>query len=263
MLTKHCIKRKLILSSTLPFGNISFPAFAPLGVFQLTEFYHPLLPDLFPSRCHFLSLSHVKGAWVIVKPLNTASLCSFSLCTPILGSSSGGQSFFNVFVVVCSPMYIECKSHPGWCCSVQNIYKKSIAQLGWKKTFSLQCIFLCLGPHISVVTDADHPDPTANWLSQLQWEWTIDTESLSDFEHCSYKPPSQGLPYSSLERPESLLFNWVALIIVWLHARGLFLFRGAKQEEMVRVLFTPLAEGTPYRTGQQHKTASLQALTSR
>lgn len=123
-----------------------------------------------------------------------------------------------------------------------------------KKTFSLRCIFLCLGPHISVVTDARHPDPTTNWLPQLRWEWTTDTESLSDFGRCSCKPPSQGLPYSSPERPESLLFNWVALIIVWLRARGLFLFHGAKQEEMVRVLFTPLAEGTPYRTGQQHKT---------
>lgn len=65
------------------------------------------------------------------------------------------------------------------------------------------------------------------------------TQDHSSLEHCSYKTPSQGLSYSSPARPESVLFNWVALIVVWLYERDSFLFHGAKQEEMLRALFTP------------------------
>lgn len=60
-----------------------------------------------------------------------------------------------------SPTYIECTSHPACRCvsDTKHLQQKGCST-GLKRTFSLGCIFLCLGPWISVLPAADHPDPT-------------------------------------------------------------------------------------------------------
>lgn len=199
MHTKHCIKRKLLLPSSLSFGNNSlflhswdFPT--PLTIFQLTYFCHPLPPDLFPSCCHFLSLWHANGAWIIAKSLSTASPERSLSLYPDTGQQhrwSEGLQCVCRYKVPLPPIHIACTpTLPVAVCTVQNTTK---AQLGWNEYLVWAASFCAWVPEPQVCPVLITVTPLPRCLPQLRWEWTIDIESISNYKHCSCRTPSPRL----------------------------------------------------------------------
>lgn len=128
------------------------------------------------------------------------------------------------------------------------------------------CIFSYPGPWISVLPSADHPDPTALLSAPASIGVGHRHKITPIFNIVPTKlPPKICL---TLARPESVLFNWVVLIVVWPYERGLILFHRAKQEEMLRVLFSLSWEiscwlrGLHTMPGSSTKVSRLQALIS-
>lgn len=172
MHTKHCIKRKLLLPCSLSFGNNSlflcfwdFPT--PLTIFQLTYFCHPLLSDLFPSCCHFLSLWHANGTWIIAKSLSMAHLSALSPCTLTLGSSTGGQKVLNVFVVI-RYLFLQYTSRaPPPCLLLCARYK---TQQNYCSVRPKWILSLCLGSWTSGLSGANRCDPTVSALAWMRMD---------------------------------------------------------------------------------------------
>lgn len=98
-----------------------------------------------------------------MKPLNTTSRGRSVSFYPYLGQRqwrAEGLECVCPCMVPLSPTCIESTSHPACCCvsDGKHLQQKGCST-GLKRTFSLGCVFLCLGPWISVLPDADHPDP--------------------------------------------------------------------------------------------------------